>query len=123
MEKIDIEKFKRRLAAIERLEQKASDIRDELEEPIRKLIKEAGVGSLLCEKITDIYIRSTEIEIRTETTRGDFDTNYYKLPLSILKADDPMIAAAEYKRRKASAADDARRARTLAEIERLKRSL
>lgn len=122
---LNLPKLMRRINAVKALEEKAESLREELQEPLEKLLKEAGLGYFRCgEKITSLWdYADGGLNIDTEMTRGEWDTFTYRIPASIVKAADPMVAAAEYKRQKASEADDRRRAQTLAEIERLKRTL
>lgn len=123
MDKIDIEKLQADIAELDESETRLYRARGALQEPLELLIREAGLGAFCFnEKITACY-ETTEggLSIYTEDSRGE--SYSYSIPGEIMKAEDPLAAAKEFKRRKASEADDKRRARTLAEIERLKGTL
>lgn len=119
------DKLVRRINAIEALETKAASLREELQEPLGEILKIAGLGHLSYgEKITAMWETGEGgLHISTEQTRGEWDTFSYTIPGCIITAADPMAAASEYRRQKASEADDKRRAATKAEIARLQATL
>lgn len=125
MDKIDIDKLIEDRQALEEAEAKLAEARDALQAPLGQILEASGIGWIASsEKLTSCWTtRDGGLTINTEMTEGGYDTFSYTIPAEIMKAEDPLAAAHEYKHKKDSEEEGRRRARTLAEIERLKRTL
>ena len=98
--------------------------RTELQEFIFPIIKAAGIGEPRGEWITRIETYNGNLNVTTEwSARNCSNNSDYKIPMSILNAKDPIAEAEKYKRNKELLQKAADRANTLAQIERLQKTL
>jgi hypothetical protein len=88
------------------------------------IIIAAGIGNPHHEGIIRLELRRDTLEVETEwSARNCRNTSDYRVPLSILDAEDPIAAAIAWKSANAEQRAKQERAFAIAEIERLQKSL